>query len=121
MSAAIENIRRALIDLALPAEAQLALFPGKNEAVIGLTSLLNHSHDQADLSRSTSISLKARQAIDELLWELNSPVLGMDSEGNVWDIGHKDEFLQTSEFWIDVRLRAKEALSLLDSALEPDR
>jgi hypothetical protein len=119
LNPAIENLRRALCDLALPAEAQLALFPAKNQAVAGLSNLLDQAHNQADVSRSELLSLGVRQAIDELLWDLNSPILGTDAEGKIWDIGHKDDFLRESDVWVDIRLRAKAALTLLDTALRP--
>jgi hypothetical protein len=103
-------LRRALAEIALPAEAQLQLFPIANTAITELSRRFVVAHAAADASRAGWIQESGRQALDELFHHLEMPfIYGVDP----WDDFHSDECLRQSDFWAEARQRAQVALDLL--------
>lgn len=105
------GLRQALIEIALPAEAQIQLFPAANTAITELSRRFVAAHAAADVSRARWLSESGRQALDELFHHLEMPfIYGVDP----WEDYCSDECLRQSDWWADARERAQIALDWLD-------
>jgi hypothetical protein len=117
MDTALIGLRQALSDLALPAAIQLGMFDASTQAVTQLKRRYESAHAHAEASRNTKLSAEQRQALDEFLWDLTAHYAFEEGIGGGPPVDSStDEFLQESEFWADIRLRAQDLLSLLNNA-----
>jgi hypothetical protein len=112
MVRSLGELRQALVNIALPADAQIRLFTVKDSAATDLAEAFEAAHSCADVPRAEWLPAKTRQALDELAYHLSMGNPLMYADYPVDD--RSDRFLRDSDFWAEARDRAREALELLD-------
>jgi len=108
----LAELRQALVNIALPADAQIRLFAVKDSAATELARAFEVVHSSADVPRAEWLPAETRQALDELTYHLAMCYPLMYADYPVDD--RSDGFLRDSDFWAEARDRARDALELLD-------
>jgi hypothetical protein len=104
-----DALRHALAALASSTETQLGQHP-TNCAQRELTRQYERAHVAAEISHASWVPAELRQVLDELaaLMFEGNPLTYADYEVD------EDDFLRQSEYWTEVREKARAALDLLE-------
>jgi hypothetical protein len=112
MVRSLAKLRQTLVNITLPADAQIRLFRVNDSAVTELARAFEVVHSSAAVPRAEWAARGNRQGLDELAYHhaMCNPLMYADYPVD----DRSDRFLRDSDSWAEARDRAREALELLD-------
>jgi len=111
----MDSLRKALNQLSLPASSQIALFTTKDTAATQLIRQYEVAHNMNNISRNELLPVLARQMLDEL-FELVMAVFNTCwASEPYWTT---DECLGESDHWAEIRVRAQEAVAMINQTAD---